>query len=215
MPPRAVNAIGAGNVAAAAAAAGAWIVHVSTDYVFDGTKTTPYLESDPTGPRSVYGATKLLGEHAVALPAPRWRTRSCAASWLFGTGGPCFPATMLRLAAERDTLTVVDDQVGCPTFTGHLAPALVDAGRDRERRIARRRCTSPAAGECSWFEFAREIVARGRRRRRRCDPAPPPSSRARRRGPPTACCARERPARRCCRTGATASTSTWRRGCAA
>src|SRR5215469_15507041 len=121
----AVNATGPGLLAEAAAAAGAWLVHVSTDYVFDGTKTTPYVESDPTGPRSVYGSTKLLGERAIAIAAPDRHT-IVRTSWLFGTAGPCFPATMLKLAAERDTLTVVDDQLGCPTFTGHLAPALVE-----------------------------------------------------------------------------------------
>ncbi len=160
----AVNAIGAGNVAAAAARLGAWVVHVSTDYVFDGTGSRPYLESDPTGPRSVYGSTKLLGERAVALEAPQRHT-IVRSSWLFGVGGSCFPATMLKLAAERDTLTVVADQVGCPTFTAHLAPALL--------RIAAAAAPSggtaqppfgvlhvAASGQCSWFEFAREIIAR-------------------------------------------------------
>ena len=90
----------------------------------------------------------------MAAPESHTIVRS---SWLFGTGGPCFPATMLRLAAERDELTVVDDQVGCPTFTGHLA---------RGARRARRGASAPspgvvhvaAAGECSWFEFATEIL---------------------------------------------------------
>jgi dTDP-4-dehydrorhamnose reductase len=150
----AVNAAGAGFVAEAAAAAGAWVVHISTDYVFDGDKTTPYVESDPTGPRSVYGSTKLLGERAVALAAPERHT-IVRSSWLFGTGGPCFPATMLKLAAERDSLTVVDDQRGCPTFTGHLAVALVGLATDGRipgvLHVA-------AAGECSWYEFAVEIM---------------------------------------------------------
>ena len=161
----AVNVLGAGNVAAAASATRAWVVHVSTDYVFDGKKTTPYLESDPTGPRSVYGSTKLLGEHAIALQAPDCHT-IVRTAWLFGTGGPCFPATMLRLATERDTLTVVDDQVGCPTFTAHLAPALVaiaaaavaPSGGTAQPPLGIRHVA--AAGQCSWFEFAREIVAR-------------------------------------------------------
>src|SRR5579875_696961 len=126
----AVNATGPGLLAEAAAAAGLWMVHVSTDYVFDGTKTTPYLESDPTGPRSVYGSTKLRGERAVAIAHPDRHT-VVRSSWLFGSSGPCFPATMLRLAAGHDTLTVVDDQRGCPTFTGHLAPALVELADSR------------------------------------------------------------------------------------
>lgn len=150
----AVNAAGAGFVAAAAADVGAWVLHVSTDYVFDGEKGTPYLESDPTGPRSVYGSTKLLGERAVALAAPDTHT-IVRTSWLFGVAGHCFPATMLRLASERDLLTVVDDQVGCPTFTGHLAQALVElADGEPQRGIMH----VAAAGEGSWYDFAVEIM---------------------------------------------------------
>jgi dTDP-4-dehydrorhamnose reductase len=150
----AVNATGPGHLAEAAAANGAWLVHVSTDYVFDGNKTSPYLESDPTGPRSVYGSTKLLGEHAIAIAAPQTHT-IVRSSWLFGTAGRCFPATMLRLAGEHDTLTVVDDQVGCPTFTGHLAPALVElATRTRAPGVMH----LAASGDCSWYQFAVEIM---------------------------------------------------------
>jgi dTDP-4-dehydrorhamnose reductase len=152
----AVNGAGAGNVARAAAAAGAWTVHVSTDYVFDGTKRSPWVESDPVAPVSSYGRSKLAGECEVAAEAPGRHT-IVRTSWLFGAGGPCFPATILRLAETRDELKVVDDQIGCPTFTGHLAQALVDlAGRE----------SAPAGmlhvaggGSCSWYEFAREIVA--------------------------------------------------------
>jgi dTDP-4-dehydrorhamnose reductase len=149
----AVNAAAPGLLGAVATQAGAFIVHVSTDYVFDGEKSSgPYLESDPTDPRSVYGATKLLGERALALAAPDRHT-IVRTSWLFGAGGACFPQTMLRLARERDTLTVVDDQVGCPTFTGHLAPALVQLAEGRLPGILH----LAAAGECSWFGFAKEI----------------------------------------------------------
>jgi len=148
-----VNATAPGLLGAAAAQVGAFIVHVSTDYVFAGDKTTgPYLESDPTGPRSVYGSTKLLGERALALAAPDRHT-IVRTSWLFGTGGACFPQTMLRVAKERDTLTVVDDQVGCPTFTGHLAPALVALADGRLPGVLH----LAAAGDCSWFDFATEI----------------------------------------------------------
>ena len=94
---QAVNGDGAGNVAAAADAAGAWTIHVSSDYVFDGTKATPYVESDPTGPASAYGRSKLAGELAVARAAPDAHT-IVRSSWLFGAGGPCFPKTILRLA---------------------------------------------------------------------------------------------------------------------
>ncbi len=153
----AVNAGGAGNVAAAAAAVGAWTIHVSSDYVFDGRKHEPYRESDTVGPQSAYGRSKLEGERAVAGAAPGQHT-IVRSSWLFGAGGGCFPRTIVRLAGERDRLTVVDDQVGCPTYTAHLASALV--------ALAARPGGPPpgvlhvaGAGHCSWFQFATEIVA--------------------------------------------------------
>lgn len=151
----AVNATAAGQLAGAAAANGAWIVHVSSDYVFAGDKDAPYLESDPTGPVSVYGASKLGGERAVALAASGSHT-IVRSAWLFGAGGRCFPDTMLRLAAERDELTVVDDQVGCPTFTGHLARALIELAQRPRRPLGI--LHAAARGECSWFQFAAEIV---------------------------------------------------------
>jgi len=151
----AVNGTGAGNVAAAASRAGAWVIQVSTDYVFDGARREPYLESDPTGPISVYGASKLAGERAVAEAAPGGHTIvRCSA--LFGAGGPCFPATMLRLAGEREQLTVVDDQITRPTFTGHLAPALLSLAESRPLGILH----VVPAGQCSWYEFALEIMRR-------------------------------------------------------
>jgi dTDP-4-dehydrorhamnose reductase len=126
--------------------------------VFDGTKTDPYVESDPVGPRSCYGRSKLEGERAVAQAA-RERHTVVRSAWLFGGAGPCFPQTILRLAGQRDQLSVVDDQVGCPTFTGHLAGALLE--------LAERGDSAPVGllhvaggGDCSWFEFAREIVSR-------------------------------------------------------
>ena len=137
-------------------AVGAWTIHVSSDYVFDGTKATPYVESDATGPASAYGRSKLAGEQAVARAAPDAHT-IVRSAWLFGAGGPCFPKTILRLAGERDELSVVDDQVGCPTFTGHLADALVSlAGERRIPGVVH----VAGGGQCSWYEFAREIVAR-------------------------------------------------------
>jgi len=151
----AVNGAGAGNVAHAASASGAWTIHVSSDYVFDGTKREPYVESDPVEPLSAYGRTKLAGERAVAQAAGDRHT-IVRSSWLFGAGGPCFPATILRLAAERDELNVVDDQVGCPTFTGHLASALVQIAARRPLGVVH----VAGGGDCSWYEFAREIVAR-------------------------------------------------------
>jgi dTDP-4-dehydrorhamnose reductase len=149
----AVNGAGAGNVAAAAAAADAWTIHVSSDYVFDGLKTSPYVESDPTGPRSSYGRSKLAGELEVARAAPAAHT-IVRSSWLFGAGGPCFPKTIISLASERDQLRVVDDQVGCPTFTGDLAQALVALAQQPLDGVVH----VAAAGECSWYEFASAIV---------------------------------------------------------
>jgi len=150
----AVNGVAAGNVAYACARAKARLVHVSTDYVFDGTATRPYVESDPVSPIGAYGRTKLDGERRVAevLPAaaiPR-------SSWLFGIGGGNFVDTMLRLAADRGEVTVVDDQVGCPTWTGHLAPGLLAlAAAPRLRGVFH----VAGAGSCSWHDFALEIFA--------------------------------------------------------
>ena len=152
----AANGAGAGHVAGAAAANGAWTVHVSSDYVFDGRKTTPYLESDDVNPLSAYGRSKLAGERAVVGAAPESHT-IVRSSWLFGASGKCFPKTILRLAGERDELNVVADQVGCPTYTGHLARALVGLAADAPLGVLHVAC----AGNCSWFEFAREIVASG------------------------------------------------------
>lgn len=144
----AVNAAGAGNVAAAAAVAGALVVQVSTDYVFDGAADDPYVESSPVAPLSAYGRSKLAGERAVAQGAPR--SAIVRASWLFGPNGPNFVDTMLRLGAERDEVTVVDDQRGCPTYTGHLAGALVE--------IAERGLTGTlhvaGGGHCTWHDLA-------------------------------------------------------------
>lgn len=145
----AVNGAGAGHIAAA----GAWTIHVSSDYVFDGSKRTAYVESDATGPVSAYGRSKLAGELAVAAAAPDRHT-IVRTSWLFGAGGPCFPKTIMRLAAERDELSVVDDQVGCPTFTGHLARGLIELAESRVPGVVH----MAAASQGSWFEFASEIV---------------------------------------------------------
>ena len=129
------------------AALGAPLVYYSTDYVFSGAKGEPYLESDQTGPVSVYGRTKLEGEQAAGDQA--WIVRS---SWLFGATGHNFLRTMLRLGAERDEVAVVDDQRGCPTYVGHLAEAT--------RRIVELPFGTyhvAADGECSWKEFTEAI----------------------------------------------------------
>jgi dTDP-4-dehydrorhamnose reductase len=131
------------------AALGAPLVYYSSDYVFSGDNGTPYFESDPTGPLSVYGQTKLAGEQAAGERA--WIVRS---SWLFGATGHNFLRTMLRLGAERDEVAVVDDQRGCPTYVGHLAAA------------TRQIIELPfgiyhvaADGDCSWKEFTEAIFA--------------------------------------------------------
>lgn len=153
----AVNGAGAGNVAAAAASCGAWTIQVSSDYVFDGAKREPYVESDPVAPLSMYGRSKLEGELAVAREAPDSHT-IVRSSWLFGTGGSCFPKTILRLASERSTISVVDDQVGCPTFTGHLADGLVRLAQgERIGGVVH----VAAGGQCSWFEFASALIEAG------------------------------------------------------
>lgn len=154
----AVNADGAGNMARAAAGAGVRLLHISTDYVFSGAalldeaaRPRPYVESDPTGPRSVYGETKLAGERQVLAASSLHAVVRSA--WLFGLHGPNFVATMLRLALEREAVQVVSDQVGCPTWTGHLAPALLG--------LIEREVTGlvhlAGAGQVSWNGFAAEI----------------------------------------------------------
>ena len=148
-----INALGAGNVSEAAQAVGASICQVSTDYVFDGAKVGPYVESDETSPIQAYGRSKLAGEQAVIRNNPRhFVVRS---SWLFGTRNdrPNFVETMLDLGSRTDSVAVVTDQTGCPTYTGHLSLGLIDliAGSDYGTRHM------AGSGSCSWFEFAREI----------------------------------------------------------
>ena len=137
-----VNVGGTRNVAAL----GAPVVYFSSDYVFDGSKREPYVESDEPRPLSVYARTKLEGKHEVREV---WIVRS---SWLFGWPGTNFGRTMLRLGAERDEVSVVADQVGCPTYVGHLAEAM------RELVALPQGIWHVAAeGECTWAEFARAI----------------------------------------------------------
>ncbi len=147
----AVNGTGAGNVAAGAREVGAAVVFVSTDYVFDGQKYTPYVESDQPAPLSAYGRTKLAGEEATAAANPRhFIVRS---SGLFGIGGGNFVDTMLRLAESTNEVLVIRDQVTSPTYTWHLAYGLTRLIDGIEYGIHH----MAAAGQCSWYEFAREI----------------------------------------------------------
>lgn len=150
----AVNATGAAVVAAAAARHRARLVHLSTDYVFDGSAGQPYAEDALPAPRSAYGRTKAAGEWAVRALAPDALVVRTA--WLYGAHGSCFPRTIARLAAERGGVDVVDDQVGQPTWTADVADVvvrLVAAGAPGGAYHA------TSSGSTSWFGFAREVVA--------------------------------------------------------
>jgi len=148
----AINEEGAANAAALAAAAGARLVHVSTDYVFPGDGTAPYGEDAATGPLSVYGRSKLAGE---AWALAQERSLVVRTSWLFGPGGPNFVATMVALIeAGKLPLRVVSDQVGCPTYTGFLARALLDLAAIRATGIVHYRNREAV----SWYAFAVAIA---------------------------------------------------------
>jgi dTDP-4-dehydrorhamnose reductase len=147
----AINGAAAGAVAAAAASVGASVVYVSTDYVFDGAKASPYVETDQPAPLCAYGRGKLAGEEATA--AANARHFIVRSSWLFGVGGSNFVETMLRLAADHGEVLVVRDQVGSPTYTWHLAYGIVRLIEGVEYGIHH----MAGGGQCSWYEFAREI----------------------------------------------------------
>jgi len=148
----AVNALGSRHIAQAAARLGAPVYYVSTDYVFDGTKSTAYLEWDPTNPQSVYGSSKLAGEREVLGSAPG--SAVIRTSWVCGEHGANMVKTILRLAAEHDTLQFVDDQRGHPTLTADLAVAIVTLVIDRRPGVFH----LTNQGAVSWFEFAREVL---------------------------------------------------------
>lgn len=153
----AVNAIGVKNLAEVAESLDAWLIHVSTDYVFDGTSCRPYVETDATNPQSVYGATKLQGEVYATSYSKGIVIRT---AWLYSTYANNFVKTMLRLGNERESLNVVFDQVGTPTYAHDLAAAILAVA---QKSIA----TNDAAlagiyhysneGVCSWYDFTREI----------------------------------------------------------
>ena len=148
----AVNCEGAVNVAQAAREAGSRLMFLSTDYVFDGSKRSPYETSDARKPIGVYGESKARAEERLLEILPE----VCIArtSWLFGHGGKCFPATVLKLASTRPEISVVNDQRGSPTFTRDLASALVELCRASARGIVH----VTNSGNCTWYEFATEIV---------------------------------------------------------
>jgi dTDP-4-dehydrorhamnose reductase len=148
----AVNRDGPGHVAEAAKRIGAKLLFLSSDYVFDGKNTSPYEIHSARNPQSVYGRSKAEAEIRLLAVLPE----CCIArtSWLFGTGGKCFPDTILRLAASRPTLDVVNDQRGCPTYSVDLSRAIIGLCRNQASGIVH----VTNAGNCSWFEFARGIV---------------------------------------------------------
>jgi dTDP-4-dehydrorhamnose reductase len=155
-----VNRDGARHVAAAARSLGTPIIHISTDYVFDGNKPSPYVETDTPNPIGVYGQSKLAGEDAVAATTDDFvilRT-----SWLFSAEGSNFVKTILRLAGERDAIDVVDDQWGAPTFAADLAAAIAEIGealltaKDLAALCGVYHAT--ASGETTWYRFARAIL---------------------------------------------------------
>jgi dTDP-4-dehydrorhamnose reductase len=148
----AVNTQGAVNVALAAAGAGAKLLFVSTDYVFDGTKSTPYEADDALSPINAYGSSKADAEQKIQSILPD----ACIVrtSWLFGPEGKCFPDTILKLAATRPELEVVNDQRGCPTYTLDLADAIVVLCKSEARGIVH--CTNH--GDCTWYDFASETI---------------------------------------------------------
>jgi dTDP-4-dehydrorhamnose reductase len=150
----AVNCEGAVNVALAARESGSRLLFLSSDYVFDGSKRAPYETSDARNPISIYGATKAQAEERLLEILPE----ACIVrtSWLFGHGGKCFPATILKLASTRPEISVVNDQRGSPTFTRDLASALVQLCCASARGIVH----VTNSGDCTWYEFAAEIVRR-------------------------------------------------------
>jgi len=147
-----INAVGARNVALVAAETGTRMVHLSTDYVFDGTATEPYQPDHPQNPQSAYGRTKAAGEWAIR--ATNSDALIVRTAWLYGEHGPNFVKTMLRLAGERETLKVVDDQIGQPTWTKDLAAYVVDLIRTDQPGGYYHGTSS---GTTSWCGFAKEI----------------------------------------------------------
>jgi dTDP-4-dehydrorhamnose reductase len=150
----AVNRDGAVHVARAAAQTGSRLVFISSDYVFDGEKRTPYEIEDPPNPINVYGRSKAEAEANLSEIVP-----GCCivrTSWLFGAGGKCFPDAILKLARTQPELRVVNDQRGCPTYTPDLAAAIASLVRKQANGVVH----VTNGGSCSWFEFARVILAR-------------------------------------------------------
>ena len=152
-----LNRLAPANLAAAAAATGATLIHISTDYVFDGTTHLPYTEQSPTAPLGVYGRTKLAGEQAVEASGCSHLILRTA--WLYSAFGNNFLKTMLRLTAERESLSVVFDQIGTPTYAGDLALAIFSVIEGGQLRSNEGIYHFSDEGACSWYDFAVEIAA--------------------------------------------------------
>jgi len=146
----AINCDGTANVVSAARQVGARVIYVSTDYVFDGTKPTPYIESDLPNPQSVYGASKLAGEQQLDMS----QDSVVRISWVCGEHGNNMVKTILRLAATSPTLTFVNDQIGSPTFTSDVAPILIDFATQSRPGIWH----VTNQGTTSWFGFAQDVL---------------------------------------------------------
>ncbi len=152
-----LNRLAPANLAAAAAATGATLIHISTDYVFDGTAHLPYAEQAPTAPLGVYGRTKLAGEQAVEASGCSHLILRTA--WLYSAFGNNFLKTMLRLTAERESLSVVFDQIGTPTYAGDLALGIFSVIEGGQLRGNEGLYHFSDEGACSWYDFAVEIAA--------------------------------------------------------
>jgi len=153
-----INHFAVDNLASQCEKLGSFLIHFSTDYVFDGTASSPYKEQDKTNPQSVYGASKLAGE--VAIQRTDCRFLIIRTSWVFSEYGNNFVKTMLRLGAERETLSIVGDQIGCPTYAQDIASLIVDLIPRIEKDIVESGiyhfCGDTA---CSWYQFAKDVFA--------------------------------------------------------
>ena len=163
-----LNRLAPANLAAAAAATGATLIHISTDYVFDGRAHTPYTEQAPTAPLSVYGRTKLAGEQAVEASGCSYLILRTA--WLYSAFGNNFLKTMLRLTAERESLKVIFDQIGTPTYAGDLALGIFSVIEGGQLRGHEGLYHFSDEGVCSWYDFAVEIAAAARHDKCRIEP---------------------------------------------
>jgi dTDP-4-dehydrorhamnose reductase len=156
-----INNLAVSNMAETCANLDCWLIHISTDYVFDGNASTPYLESNMTNPQSVYGASKLAGERSVIAANPKYLI--VRTSWIFSEYGNNFMKTMLRLGSQLKDIDIVDDQIGCPTYAQDLAKAVFGMiSRLDDNRVSGiyHYCgTEP----CTWFEFANEIFFQAKR----------------------------------------------------